>query len=229
MAPDRAATVLEKMGPERAGPIVEQQQPEVAANLLRRMEVTTREALLSAVADGPAKPLRRLLHSTEGTAGALMDPNVLALPRDLSAEEALAHIRASPEHARFNLYVVDREQVLVGVLNLRELLLARRQDLLSAIAHSAVLSLPARADRHAILSHPVWRQARSVPVVDEQGVYLGAVRYPTLRRLEEELREDASEGPSTAEILGDLYSTGIVSVFGALATSVARPLPWSES
>jgi len=228
LAVHEAARLLAKLERDRAAAVVESLGPEVAANILRRMEAKPLETLLGSVAEGPARSVRTLLRFPEGTAGALMDPNVLALPADLSAEEALAHMRRSPENVRYNLYVVDREQVLVGVLNLRELLLAARKDPLRSIARGKVLSLPAVAGRHAILSHPAWREARSVPVVDERGVYLGAVRYETMRRLEEDRREgDTEGGPSTVEALGDLFSTGIAGVFGAFAASVAHPFPGS--
>ena len=226
MAPDRAAWVLANLDRDRAVALVEHLGSDLAANILRRTEESARTALIGALEPGAGRALRSLLRFPEGTAGALMDPNVLALPGDLSAEDALAHMRRSPENVRYNLYVVDRDQRLVGVLNLRELLLARRKQSLESIAHTDVLWLPAEADRHEIRTHPAWHDARSVPVVDEHGTYLGAVRYQTLRTLEEELRESEPDSAGqTVEALGDLYATGIACVFGALATSVSRPFP----
>ena len=226
MAPDRAASMLAGLERDLAVPVIERLNPDRAANILRRVEEETREALVGSLAAGSSRAVRTLLSFPEGTAGSLMNPTVLALPEDISAEEALAHMRKAPENVRYNLYVVDREQVLVGVLNLRELLLAGRKDLLRSIAHRDVRSISAKAGRHTILTHPAWRDARSVPVVDQRGVYLGAVRYQTMRRLEEELRgaEPESSAP-TVEALGDLFSTGIASVFGALAASAVRPFP----
>lgn len=223
MTPHRAASALAVLPNDLAGPIVTSLDLDLAANLLRAMETGPREDLLDSLRGAPAQALRSLLLYPEGTAGALMDPRVLALPGDLSAAEALEHMRASPDRVRYNLYVVDREQVLQGVLNLRELMLADRKALLSSIAHRRVHSLRADADRHAILTNPAWHDARSIPVVNERGIYLGAVRYGTLRTLEEEQREAAHAGPSTSGALGELFATGLVSVFAALASSTDRP------
>ena len=74
----------------------------------------------------------------------------------------------------------------MGVLNLRELLLADRKQTLKSVARSDVMSIQGHQDRNAILAHPAWREAHSLPVVDRQGLYLGAIRYRTLRRLESE-------------------------------------------
>lgn len=226
MAPNRAATVMARLGPGRAGAIVSDLGLDFAANILRRMEPEPREALMGSLTGDLARSLRSLLSFPEGTAGAMMDPTVLALPGDLSVQEAHAHMRAHPEAVRYNLYVVDRDRVLVGVLNLRELFLARQKELLKTIANPRVLSIPARSGRHEILAHPAWRDARSVPVVDAGGVYLGAIRYQTLRRLEGELLEGVSgDTASTIAALGDLFSTGVGGVFAALAASFAPTVP----
>ena len=226
LVPNLAAAILTRLESKHAGAVVEHLGLDHAANILRRMGDHEREALLSSQKDGLARPLRSLLRFPEGTAGSLMDPGVLALPGDLSVQEANVHIREHPENVRYNLYVVDRDQVLVGVLNLRELLLARRKDRLNSIANPRVLSISARAGRHEIMTHPAWRDARSVPVVDARGIYLGAVRYQTLRRLEEEQRYGGTgNASSTAEALGDLFSVGMGGVLVALAASVTKPVP----
>ena len=230
MAPHKAASTLQGLSRADAGPIVESLGPDLAANILRRMDAEARETLVAALSEGRARSLRTLLSYPAGTAGAVMDPDVLALPGDITAEEAVAQIRAAPERVRYNLYVLDRDHVLVGVLNLRELFLARRRDLLSAIAHPEVLSIRAEADHVAVVKHAAWDEVRSIPVVDGRGVYLGAVRYQAMRRLEEQLRlGEPEDATSTVAALSDLFSTGIAGVFGTLAASVAQPLPRGET
>jgi magnesium transporter len=146
-----------------------------------------------------------------------MDPEVLALPLDLTAGEALARVREQPEQARYNLYVVDGEQRLVGALNLRELLVADPSDRLADLMASEPLRLVATADRALVVSHPGWRRVHALPVVDEDDRYLGALRYHTLRELEEELLRGRHEDRSTADALGDLFAAGAAGLLEALA------------
>lgn len=229
LAPDLEAAVLSGLEPEHATAVVKQLSLDQAAAVLRRLEAAKRETLLESLGGELAHSLRSLLRFPLNSAGALMDPDVLALPGDLSAQEAIAHMRGHPENVAYNLYLVDREQVLIGVLNLRELLLARRKDPLKSISSEQLFSISARAGRHEILTHPAWRNSRSVPVVDSRGTYLGAVRYQTLRKLEEELRRAGPDhATATASALGDLYSTGIGGVFAALASPLARPVAERE-
>lgn len=220
-----AAKVLEVMPLEDTIAVVEVLPLDAASTALRRLSQEKRDEILAGLGSRRARSLSSLLRSHPNTAGALMDPNVLALPIDLDVEQAREVVREAAGDARYNLYAVDRAQRLVGAFNLRELLLAEPTDSLASIAHANPHRLSADADRHAIVSHPGWREVHSLPVVDAQGVYLGAVRYRTLRRLEEELRGDGSEAGATARALGDLFRTGASSLLEAMAASAGALAP----
>lgn len=195
---------------------------DVAARLARGLGARV-DAVLERLPDERRASLASSLRYPADSAGGLMDPNVLSLPGDLSAEEALARVRELSRSARYNLYVVDREQHLIGVLNLRELLLAEPASRLDALMVPRPHSLPAAAGRASIIAHPGWREAHSLPVVDEQGRYVGAIRYRTLRALEETLRSRAPE-TETAQALGELLAVGAGGLVRAWTAS-GRPGP----
>ncbi len=218
-----AAALLEKLRPERAAAVVEELALDVAVRLVRRLAEEPARALLDALSSRTARAIRALLHFPENTAGAIMDPEVLALPEDMSAREALTQVRAAPEQARYNLYVVDREQRLVGALNLRELLLARPRARLCEIMVHEPQRLRADQDRTTVAVHPGWHEVHSLPVVDARGAYLGAVRYRTLRALEDELRRPRTEEVETAGALAELFAAGASGLLEALAGSGRSP------
>jgi magnesium transporter len=187
----------------------------------------TREALLAALPPKQARALRSLLRFAQNSAGALMDPGVLALPEDIPAREALRRVRESAADTGDNLYVVDREQLLVGVLNLRELFLARPRILLSDLMLRDPFSIPAAMDAAVLIRHPGWKHVHSLPVVDEQGAYLGAIRYRTLRALEEELARARERGgdADAARALGELLAAGaggLLDAFSGAGTRITR-------
>ena len=214
-----ATDVLAAFAPEAAAELVDALDLDVAARLARRIPEDRREALLAELPAARRRTLQTLLGFAENTAGALMDPAVLALPSDLDVAGALERVRTVPEQARYNLYVVDREHRLVGVVNLRELLLAPGDAELVDVMVPQPARLNAGADRAQVVSHPGWREVHSIPVVDEHGAYLGAVRYRTLRQLEHELLRGAGGDASASDALGDLFATGAAAVVDALAGS----------
>ncbi len=226
MAPAQAAALLGRLDSARASALVAALGLDRAAFLVRRLGAETRAALLEALPAERARPLGLLLRFPPGSAGGLMDPQVLALPEDLRAEQALARLRETPENALYNLYVLDRDQRLVGVMNLRELLLAPPEASLGAVMRTPVQHLRADTERHAIVAHAGWREVHSLPVVDEAGRFLGAIRYRTLRRVEEELRgAETAPGAPTAQALGDLFWTGVAGLLEAVAGAAAGPAP----
>ncbi len=223
MASTAGAALLAELPPAKASELLARLPTESAVLLLRILEASVRDGLLAALPSARARELGSVLAFPEGTAGSLMDPQVLALPSDLTVREAVVRVRKAARNARYNVYVVDRDQVLVGVINLRELLMARPGTQLASLMKSSVHRLSARADRHTIVSHPGWREVHALPVVDEHGRYLGAVRYRTLRRLEEALRSDLSQDGATARALGSLFRAGASAMLEAVVATDPGP------
>ena len=218
MAPYAARSALAALPARDAAALVAELAVPVAAALLRGLSSEARSSILGELPRGRARTLESLLRFPEGSAGALMDPEVLGLPEDLTAVEAVERVRQAAHAARYNLYVLDREQHLVGVVNQRELLLAPRRATLGSFMTRRVHRLPAGADPVAVVRHPAWREVHSLPVVDENGVYVGAIRYRVFRALEEAVRGRPGERSVTAEALGDLFRTGASALLEMLST-----------
>jgi magnesium transporter len=221
LSPQRAEQVLTSLPRVRAAALLARLELGEAARLMRSLEASLRTELEATLDARRARALRALLSFREGTAGALMDPQVLALPRGLQAAEALERVRAEPEHARYNLYVIDEEQRLVGALNLRELFLAEPTRKLGELMVAAPQRLPADAESSQVVSHPGWKEVHSLPVVDDQGRYLGAVRYRKLRQLERALLSARRDDQDTSSALGQLFAAGAGGLFEALGGSGA--------
>ena len=223
MTPDVAASALARLSPVVARAILGELDLDSVAGLLRRVPPDAREAVVEGLEEERREALRRLLAHPDGTAGALMDPLVLAVPDDVEAEAVLARVRHAHDRALAYLYVVDRGGRLAGVLTIRELLMAAPDARLGAVMRTPVMRLHADDDRRAILVHPGWNELHALPVVDDKGRYLGAVRYETLRRLESEGRSHrAEEAVSVAVSLGELYWMGLSGLVEGLGSVALR-------
>ena len=217
LTPQRSAAVLQDLPMDRVVEVLELTSIGVASRIARRLDPERLESILTKAPPRLARGIRSMVRFPEGSAGALMDPNVLAVPEDMSAKEALDRVREAPRDARYNVYVVDQEQKLVGVVNLRELFLAKPKVQLCDLMVRRPQALDAGADRSVVIAHPGWKEVHSLPVVDAEGCYLGAVRYRTLRLLEDQLLRRADKDASAQEALGQLFSAGAGGVLDALA------------
>ena len=185
-----------------------------ATELLRRMLPERRRAFLEMLPAKCAGPLGRVIQYPPHTAGALVDPLTATFPDDISVEEARDRLAGFTTHVHYYLYVVNREQTLVGVLNLRELMLGRPQALLASMMQRQVVSVPASTSREQIITNPYWQQFHALPVVDAHGVFLGVLRYDVFRRLETEAapRDAVELALGTILAIGELYWVGLAKV-----------------
>ncbi len=230
MVPSYSRRVLIELTPEESSALLSELSLDVITALLRRVPEDRRVAIIEALPEDLAPRVSASIAYPVRTAGALMDPLVLAVPDDLSVREARAVVDRESEHVTYNLYVVDRGGVLLGVLNLQELLSADEHERLPAVMSSAHHRILVTDDHRSILEHVGWREVYSLPVVGDNGRFLGAIRYGMLRRLEREL-EDVGGPPSavTTNALGDLFRTGIVGVIDALARSITPDRPAAQA
>jgi magnesium transporter len=218
MTPASAALCVAELPSERVAAVCQILPSNTLAALLRQMQPETRDRVLVPIPRRVRTGLEQVLRYPEGTAGALMDPQRAPLPQDITVESAIARLRKGEQRSLYYCYVVDREQRLVGVLTVRELLVAGRRDLVAAVMRPSVQRLPAEASSSVILSHPAWRLYHALPVVDSEGRYLGVMRYETVRRLEAEGTPGATPAAAmeTAMRLGELVWLGLAGVFAGL-------------
>ncbi len=221
-----SAQCIARMAPKKAASIVAALPLDVASLFLRSSGETVRQAILDAMPSGAAQPVRSLLGFPQGTAGALMDPRVFTLFQDDLGRDALKELRKRPEHLIYYVYVLDREHVYRGYTTLRELLLADPGSSIASVTHTDMGHLAPRLQRAAILRHPDWQRFHALPVLGEKGVFLGALGYQTLRRLEQEetrgVRTESAQEAGTA--LAELYRIGIAGLLKWVASTTDVPV-----
>ncbi|MGH2721656.1 MAG: magnesium transporter MgtE N-terminal domain-containing protein [Actinomycetota bacterium] len=227
MTPSCAADLLTTLGHGPATKILAQLDLDAAAAILRRMPPDAGEELLAAARPVDRQLLRRLISYPGNTAGALVDPLILALPDDITVGEALLRVRAAPENTIYYVYTIDRRRRLSGVVSLRDLMLADATDALRAVARDEVAQIPAAAELASIVAHAGWGEFHALPVVDHDGTYLGAIRYKTLRRLETEVQARAEHPTpvSVAMSLSELYWVGLSGLLEGMARTAVRAAP----
>lgn len=226
MVAPAAAESLALLTPAEAAPALDRLDSDAALALLRRIETPHADALIAALPEAKQTPLRRALTYPDGTAGALMDPAVLALPDDVSVAEARLRLRRHARSLLYYVFIVDRDGVLAGVLDIAELMRARSRDSIRSVMHTQVEHVPAWTPAAAVRVHPGWRSFHALPVTSEAGHLVGAIRYQTLRRLERDAETGGGTPPTglTVGALGELFHLGLAGfIEGVAGAAVPRP------
>ena len=127
-----------------------------------------------------ARRLHAILSEREVTAESLMTQEFLAVTREIRVGDLLADIRNSGREADSisYIYVTEAEEhVLEGVVDLRDLVLAKDDALLGDIMVSPVVSAEAEDLRDDLQELFAKYHFRMLPVVDHRDHLLGVLRY----------------------------------------------------
>ncbi|HLQ30304.1 MAG TPA: magnesium transporter [Ktedonobacteraceae bacterium] len=198
-------TILSELDPERASDLLEVLAPDDAADMLADLPAEEVERLLSLMPANESQPIRELLRYGAETAGGIMTTEVLSLSQDLTVEEALVYLRQHSAHLEmiYYLYIVDGEQHLVGVVSLRELVVAEATTHLQDLMDTDVIKVNTGTDQEEVARVIAKYDLLGVPVVDSDNHLVGLVTVDdVIDVLHEEQAEDFSEiaGASVEEL-----------------------------
>jgi magnesium transporter len=168
---------LQEMPLERAAKVLERIEADEAADILSELPDALAQKLLALLPDKREQDLRRLASHPEHTAGSLMTTDFVMLPSKATAGKALAWIRRErPErHMMTYLYIVDRDERLVGVVSLRDLVLAAPDDQMMAFMEDDLVEVTADVDEEEVGRIMTKYDLLAIPVVDADRRLLGIV------------------------------------------------------
>jgi magnesium transporter len=173
--------------------IVEQMSPDDATDLLEGLDEELRHALLNRVAAEERAELKTLLTFDPDTAGGVMNTEVVILDQDLNVDHAIAKIREEVEDKEipYYAYLTDKKDRLVGVVSLRDILLAKRGAVLKDLVKTqSLITAGYNVDKEEV-AHLIARyNLLAVPVVDFGNRLLGVV---TVDDVIDIIHEEASE------------------------------------
>jgi len=149
---DAQLEALEQMDNRQASNLLEEMPPDEAADLLGELPEDKSEELLQLMEPDEAQERRVLMDYEEGTAGALMTTEYLALSPDLTAGEAIAALRELAQEAEtiYYLYLLGEDQTLSGVLSLRELIVTPPQAKLADLMQTRIISVLAEDEQEKV-------------------------------------------------------------------------------
>ena len=117
--------ILEQIDDTRISEVVEEMDSDDAADIVAALPDNVAEKVLSSIDTQDSAEVRELLAHEEDTAGGIMAKEFVAVNKNLTVDQAIQIIRHMAEEIDeiYNVFVVDDENMLIGVLPLQDLLL----------------------------------------------------------------------------------------------------------
>ncbi len=177
MEPEVQVDVLEDLAPERAADILEEMSPDDAADLVADLDQDTRDEILSHMEQDEVDEVQELLGYPEDSAGGIMTTEYIALDASLTAAEAIERLRELEPDAEtiYYVYVTDDDSRLVGVLSLRDLIVAAPTVTIGSVMIREPVAVGVLAGQDEVAEVVAHYNLLAVPVVDDEERLVGIV------------------------------------------------------
>ena len=180
------------------------------------------ENVLGQMGREDSQRVRGSLSYPEKTAGRLMNTDYFSMQQELTVEAAVEEVRKARERQIVvYVYVTDATHRLVGVLSLRELLVAPPDQLLKEVMNPEVIFVMTDTDQEEVAQQVTRYDLLGIPVVNQENGLTGIITFDDVIDV---VREEATE-----DIL-KLAGTGVPEdeseLYGSSLKSVRFRLPW---
>ncbi len=216
-----AVDVLENLDPDTAAQIIAEMSPDDAADVLDELDEEHRDALLDKLEKEDSEEIRNLLTFDPDSAGGVMNTEIILLEHNITVDDAIIHIRHEMEdkESPYYAYVVDEQDILVGVLSLRDLMLSRPGTLLrNALSSHQVITVTYDMEKGEVANLLSHYNFMAMPVVDYEGHIMGVVTYDDILDI---IHDEAS-----ADMLGMVGADPEETIDTPWLESVRKRLPW---
>ncbi len=184
--------LVERVGRGPMVEVIEALSSDDRADLIQALPEETQKEILPLLAQADRNEVRRLLSYPEDSAGALMSTEFASIPPDITVREALESLRriAPSRETIYYIYVLDENQRLVGVVSLKDLVLAHPDDRIRDIMTKDVIVVRVDDDQEEVARAVEKYDFLAIPVVDGLGRMVGIVTQDDVMDV---IRDEATE------------------------------------
>ncbi|KJS22683.1 MAG: magnesium transporter [Clostridiaceae bacterium BRH_c20a] len=216
------ADLLQDVSSERVSEILDEMSFDDAADFLGELSENDKEKFLDLFEDQDAEDVQELMDYREDTAGGIMTTEYVAIPDSITAAKAIEVLRETAPDAEtvYYVYVINLKNQLVGVISLRELIIASPDSIIIDIMRKNVMSVNVNEDQEDVARLVAKYDFLAVPVVDDKQHLIGIITVDdVIDVIHEEATEDLYRMAGTYEAEED-------ETLARFSTAFKSRLPW---
>ncbi|MDS0524443.1 magnesium transporter [Clostridium sp. SHJSY1] len=212
--------ILKVFSENKQRKIIEEMSSDELTDLVGALDEEKSMHILEKMNEEDREDVSKLLTYEKDTAGGIMATEFISIRDNKTVEGTLKYLQqvAPDAESAYYLYVTDRNEILKGVLSLRDLVSSDFETKITEITNTNVISVKYDIDQEEVANKFEKYGFLTMPVVDEKEKLLGII---TADDIIEIMREESTE---------DIHRLGGVGkeekIDGSLRDSVNSRLPW---
>jgi CBS domain-containing protein len=177
LEPRLQANLLTHMDKKTATELLEKMPPDEAADVLGDIPKQKADELISLMEKEEAEDVIELLEHDDDSAGGLMTTECITLLPDITVADSIKEwmLQAPDVESVYTLYVTDKDEKLLGLVTLKELMLGKKDAKIESIMKPPIKTLAPEDDKMRAATIISKYNLFSVPVIDDDEALLGIV------------------------------------------------------
>ena len=208
--------LVEVLDRESVAALLSEMRHDERADLVTRLPEERVEQILPLLARVEREDIRRLTSYEESTAGAVMTSEYAALPPDVTAAKAIEMLRqiAPDRETIYYCFVLDSQHRLIGLVSLKDLILAPPTRLIKDIMETQVVSASVDDDQEAVAQMLAEYDLLALPILDREGRLVGIVTHDdVIDVMVEEATEDVYRMGAVAPMVENYLEASFFTVW----------------
>lgn len=212
--------LFDTMNATYASKVLEEMSYDNAVDIMNQLSKQKLVSLLTLMNKEDAKEIKALLHYDEDTAGGIMTTEYISLKATMPVKEALIQVKDQAPDAEtiYVIFAVNDDKKLIGVLSLRDLIIAENDAYIEDIMSERVISSNVAEDQEDVAQRMRDYDLIAMPVLDYQDHLLGII---TIDDIIDVMDEEASEDYSRLAGVSDVDATN-----DSVLKTATKRLPW---
>jgi magnesium transporter len=172
-----AEQVIDQLGLVHVAEAVASMETDDAVDVVEALDAEVQQAVLEPLSRVHRTLIEEGLSYPEGSAGRLMQRQVVAVPEDWSVGKTIDYLRDADDLPAdfFDLFLIDPTHRPIGTIPLSRILRTPRGAALTEIMRSDIQIIPADMDQEEVAFVFRQRDLISAPVIDAEGRLLGVI------------------------------------------------------
>ena len=211
---------LEEMDVKKAAAILSKMETDALADVLKQIDKEKRKLLIQLLDEQVRKDIEMIRSFDEDEIGSRMTTNCIMIRENLTVKQAMSSLieQAAKNDNISTIFVVTEQQKFYGAINLKELIIARRDDLLENLVVTSYPYVYAEENIDDCIEELKDYSEDSIPVLDNDNQLLGVITSASIIDL-----VDDEMGDDYAKLAG---LTAEEDLKEPLKESMKKRLPW---